>query len=217
MKAVTDKVGVDWTTKKGKSCLELVTRGRMHVGFWATVRGDVAVLGSARGSFGFYVASALGLTRFSAVFLHRVAAHFHGRRGPFAKLGKIAHRWNAIINGCEIDAGAVIGPGLHLPHPHGIVFGPIRAGRNLTSQQNVTIGLRHPELSYNDPENFPVIDDDVYIGAGAVVVGPIKVGRGARIGCNAVVLHDMAVSGTAVGPAATIRELPADARAQEMH
>lgn len=178
----------------------------MNRGFWAIVLDDARPLASNRKSVLFFAASALGLTRFSAVFLHRVAAHFHGRRGPLRQLGKVAHRWNVIMNGCEIDPAAAIGPGLHLPHPQGIVFGPIRSGRNLTAQQNVTIGLRDPQLDFNDPKNFPVLGNDIYIGAGAVVVGPIRIGNGARIGCNAVVLHEIAEGGTAIGHAATILE-----------
>lgn len=170
--------------------------------FRDTVRQDVGVLGVTPKTRLFFVAAAAGVNRFSAVFLHRISARFHSKRGLLKLLSAIAHRWNTIINGCEIDPRAEIGGGLHLPHPHGIVFGPIRAGKRLTAQQNVTVGLRDPSLDFTDPSNFPVIGDGVFIGAGAVVLGAIHIADGARIGANAVVVADVDEGETALGPKA---------------
>lgn len=73
-------------------------------------------------------------------------------------------------------------------------------GDNVKISQNVTIGGRSGHVA------VPVIEDDVEIGAGACVLGPIRIGRGARIGANAVVLSDVPPGAIAVGVPATLRQ-----------
>jgi len=94
--------------------------------------------------------------------------------------------------GLEIPSGAEIGGGLYIPHPIGTVVMPRRIGRNCSIIANVTIGMRNEWA-------FPDIGDDVFIGAGARVLGGIRVGDHSVIGANAVVIHDVAPHTTVVG------------------
>lgn len=114
-------------------------------------------------------------------------------------LAKIVYRLNAFINGCEIAPRSQIGAGLHIPHPSGIVIGLSTIGTNVRILQNVTLGTRHQGDDSYASRSYPVIEDDVIIGAGAVLMGPIRVGRAAQIGANAVVLEDIPAYTTAVG------------------
>ena len=82
-----------------------------------------------------------------------------------------------------------------MPHPYGIVVhSKSIIGNRVVLMQQVTIGTRDPGVN-----EAPVIEDDVYIGAGAKVLGGIRVGRGAIIGANAVVTRDVPAGATVVG------------------
>ena len=97
-------------------------------------------------------------------------------------------------HGCDIDPQAVIGAGLYLPHPLGIVIGgATRIGRNVRILQGVTLGRgeRSPAC--------PWIGDGARLCAGAQIVGGVRVGAGASIGANAVVLTDVAAGHVAMG------------------
>lgn len=102
-----------------------------------------------------------------------------------------------VLYGLDIVTNVPIGGGLYIPHTVGTVVMARRIGRNVTLVSNVTVGMRHK------PE-FPIIGDDVFIGAGARVLGAITIGDGAIIGANAVVLTDVPPGATAVGVPARI-------------
>lgn len=102
------------------------------------------------------------------------------------------HFWSA-VSGAEIPLTCEIGGGLLIPHPNGIVFHPdVKIGVNCLIFHQVTIGSR-------GRGGVPEIGGHVDIGAGAKLLGPIKVGSHSRIGANAVVINDVAPFGTAVG------------------
>jgi serine O-acetyltransferase len=168
------------------------------------VSGDVAALGTGPKGPLFFLAAALGLNKFSAILLYRLSARFGGGARLLRPLSSIAQRMNAILNACEISPEARIGPGLHLPHPSGIVLGSITAGAGLTIMQNVTMGLRDRRADHEDLSNYPRLGADVSIGPGAVVLGPIQIGDGAKVGANAVVLTDIPDRGVAIGNPAKI-------------
>ncbi|MGH7621349.1 MAG: serine O-acetyltransferase [Gemmatimonadaceae bacterium] len=104
--------------------------------------------------------------------------------------------------GLDIVIGSDIGGGLYIAHPIGTVIAVERIGRNCSIIAAVTLGLRNGRT-------FPNIGDDVFIGAGARILGGIRVGDGARIGANAVVIDDVPAGATAVGvPARVLARVP---------
>jgi serine O-acetyltransferase len=140
-----------------------------------------------------------------AVLLHRVA-HALWRRGWLLSARVLSQfaRW---LTGIEIHPGAQLGRRLLIDHGMGVVIGETAViGDDVTLYQNVTLG----GVSLNPGKRHPTIEDDVVIGAGAAVLGPFSVGRGARIGSNAVVLREVPPGATMVGvPARQIGPQPA--------
>ncbi len=114
-------------------------------------------------------------------------------------LAVILYRLNAVISHVVIGRGADFGPGLVILHSIGIVVNSnVRAGKNLVMEHGVTIGAEK-NLS-------PVLGDNVFIGAGAKIIGPVHVGSDVKIGANAVVTKDVPDGATVVGiPARVIK------------
>jgi len=139
-----------------------------------------------------------------AVFLHRLA-YAGTHMGIIGKISaRLWWRTNILLTGCTIAPQTMIGPGLNLPHPIGIVIGTkVIIGHHATIYQNVTIGLRHSPL-LRDLDLYPTIGNNVTIYSGAVIVGGIKIGDGAIIGANAVVTKDIPENCIAVGVPARI-------------
>lgn len=98
----------------------------------------------------------------------------------------------------EVPATAHIEPGLVLPHPGGIVLGSAKIGRNVVIFQNVTLGARAFDGAH-DLTTRPSLEDNVIIGAGAVVLGPVTVGSGATVAANSLVTRDVPPGATALG------------------
>ena len=137
--------------------------------------------------------------RFLATFLYRVSARA-GSAVPV--LGSVLKQINHEITGADIAWSARIGPGLVLWHPTGVVIGPrVVVGRDARVQQGITLGAAR---SRTGKDGDPVLGDGVYVGAGARVLGPVRVGDRARIGANAVVLTDVPDDASAVGVPARI-------------
>lgn len=110
------------------------------------------------------------------------------------KISKLLYIINKIIFSNDIPPSVVIGANLKLPHfGLGVVMHPRTVvGNNVTIYQNVTLGCRNKV-------GPPIIGDNVLIGAGACVLGNIKICNNSQIGANAVVLHDVSESVTVVG------------------
>ena len=172
--------------------------------FYELVAQDAKAFGREKLSPSFCIAALLGLSTFSAVLLYRVGSALYDKGFPCSALAKLASRWNYLWNSCELSAHAKIGPGLHLPHPTGVVVGPIIAGRNLTILQSASIGLTDRSLSYQDRRNFPCLGDNITVGANASVLGSIVIGDGVLIGPNAVVFNDVPAGCRAVGNPARV-------------
>lgn len=121
------------------------------------------------------------------------------RRRWLAKWYWLLHRLVETLIGVSLPKGADIGPGLRIHH-FGNVFVHDRArlGANCTLRQGVTIGSR------TDNGEPPSVEDDVDFGAYAQVLGPVRIGRGAKIGAMSVVLTDVPAGATAVGVPARI-------------
>lgn len=132
------------------------------------------------------------------------------RRARLTPLELVFNKLTAVVGGCIIGRGAEFGPGFVLIHSQGVVInGAVRGGRDVKIEHQVTIGA--------EKRQSPLIGDGVFIGAGAKIVGPVVIGANARIGANAVVVHDVPPDTTAVGiPARAIprREPKADEAAR---
>jgi serine O-acetyltransferase len=104
--------------------------------------------------------------------------------------------------GLELATGVRTGGGLYIAHPVGCVLHATEIGENVSVISNVTFGHRDGR--------WPAIDADSWFGAGSRVIGGITVGRGARVGANAVVISDVPPGATAVGVPARIIPAPTD-------
>ena len=144
--------------------------------------------------------------RFLPVLLVRLAHSIH--EAGYPRLAKLVSAANLLGFGLEVPPRLVIGPGLVLPHPNGVVLGARIIGMNATIFQQVTIGAVELDFQYNESLR-PTIGDSVTLGAGAKILGSLSIGDGAKVGANAVVLQDVAPEGVAVGvPARVIHPAP---------
>lgn len=108
------------------------------------------------------------------------------------KFAVLRHRIWSVVTGTDIPINTPIEGGLLLPHPNGIVVHPdARIGPNCLLFQQVTLG--------SSPGGSPVLGGNVVVGAGAKILGPVKVGDHVRIGANAVVLSDVPDWATSAG------------------
>ena len=143
-----------------------------------------------------------------AVFFYRVANFFY--LAKFDLVARIISQTIRFFTGVEIHPGATIGKHLFIDHGMGVVIGETSViGDNVTIYHAVTLGGIAPSIDSDSQRNekrHPTIGNDVVIGSGAQIIGPIKVGRGARIAANAVVVNDVADDTTMVGvPAKAIK------------
>lgn len=113
---------------------------------------------------------------------------------------KLFARWLSsmvrFFTSIEIHPGASIGEGFFIDHGIGVVIGETTdIGRNVTLYQGVTLG----GTSWKKEKRHPTIEDNVVIGAGAILLGPIRVGQNSRVGANSVVVKDVPPHSTVVG------------------
>jgi serine O-acetyltransferase len=129
-----------------------------------------------------------------AVILHRVS-HSLWSRG-WHLTARVISSTSRFLTGIEIHPGARIGRRFFIDHGMGIVIGETtEIGDDVTIYQGVTLG----GVSLDPGKRHPTIEDGVVIGAGAAVLGPFTVRRGARVGSNAVVLREVPAGATVVG------------------
>lgn len=123
--------------------------------------------------------------------------------GEWYLLGRMLSHLGRFFTGIEIHPGAKIGRRFFIDHGMGVVIGETsEIGDNVTLYHDVTLGGIAPSIdsgSQVDRKRHPTIEDDVIIGSGAQVLGPITIGAGARVGANSVVLKDVAAAVTVVG------------------
>ncbi len=138
---------------------------------------------------------------FQAIMLYRVA-NACWRRGAHL-LGRWISAIGRIITGIEIHPGATIGERFFIDHGMGVVVGETaEIGDDVTLYQGVTLGGVSPSVDSDSQRNtkrHPTLLDGVIVGSGAQVLGPITVGRCARVGANAVVTKDVQDCATIVG------------------
>jgi serine O-acetyltransferase len=129
-----------------------------------------------------------------ALWLHRWA-HFLWRH-KLRLLGRFLSHLNRFLTGVEIHPGAKIGRRFFLDHGMGVVIGETaEIGDDVLMYQGVVLG----GTSLEKKKRHPTIEDDVVIGAAAILLGPITVGEGARIGANSVVIDSVPTGATVVG------------------
>lgn len=122
-------------------------------------------------------------------------------RKMFSAVYHVLFKLVQIVTGIELPCEAEVGDGLVIDHFGGIIVsGHTRIGERCRIRQGVSIGLRH----VHDVQ-APVIGNDVDIGAGAKLMGPIIIGDGVLIGANAVVLTDVPANSIAIGIPAVVR------------
>ncbi len=129
-----------------------------------------------------------------AILVYRLAHRLYCRRLPLVPLG-ISY-FSRVITGIEIHPGAQIGQGFFIDHGAGVVIGETaEIGDNVTLYQGVTLG----GTGFQAGKRHPTIEDNVTIGSGAKLLGPVTVGHGAKIGANTVVVEDVPSRSTVVG------------------
>lgn len=161
-----------------------------------SVRSDIERASRSKGRL--WLLKALFLSPgLSAVILFRLQDSFYKLK--LLPLSYLVYRVNLNLHGIDILPGASIDDGLRIDHPVGIVVGAgSRIGKNCILLQNVTIGTRYVASEKFNNE-FPWISDSVTIGAGAVILGGIKLGEGCTIGANSVILADVEEGATVTG------------------
>ncbi|MCW2997109.1 MAG: serine O-acetyltransferase [Solirubrobacterales bacterium] len=129
-----------------------------------------------------------------ALLAHRVAHALHSAHVPVVPRS-IAYVTRA-ITGIEIHPAARIADGLFIDHGMGVVIGETaEIGRNVTLYQGVTLG----GTGFATGKRHPTVQDNVTVGSGAKLLGPITVGHGAKVGANTVVITDVPPNSTVVG------------------
>src|SRR6201746_27783 len=129
-----------------------------------------------------------------AVLAHRVAHALQDNGVPIAPRA-IAYVSRS-LTGVEIHPAANIGDGLFIDHGMGVVIGETAdVGNDVTLYQGVTLG----GTGFATGKRHPTVGDNVTVGSGAKLLGPITIGHGAKIGANSVVIHDVPPNSTVVG------------------
>lgn len=138
---------------------------------------------------------------FHALIYYRMASWLWRR--DMRLLARLVAYIGRIITAIEIHPGARIGRGLFIDHGHGVVIGETaEIGDNVTLYHDVTLGGIAPSVDSDSQRNqkrHPTLEDDVIVGSGAQILGPITVGKGARVGANSVALQDVPAGATVVG------------------
>ena len=143
-----------------------------------------------------------------AVFFHKIANFFHV--AGFDLIARIISQITRFFTGIEIHPGAKIGKNLFIDHGMGVVIGETsEIGNNVTIYHAVTLGGISPSVDSDSQRNekrHPTIGDEVVIGSGAQIIGPVKVGNRSRIAANAVVVNNVPENATMVGiPAKVVK------------
>jgi serine O-acetyltransferase len=129
-----------------------------------------------------------------ALLAHRTAHALHGAGVPV--LPRAIASMARAVTGIEIHPAALIGRGFFIDHGMGVVIGETaEIGHDVTLYQGVTLG----GTGFAAGKRHPTVQDNVTIGSGAKLLGPITVGHGAKIGANTVVIHDVPANSTVVG------------------
>lgn len=132
--------------------------------------------------------------------IHHRISHFFYKKGMFF-IARLISQLSRFFTGIEIHPGAKVGKGLFIDHGMGVVIGETaEVGDNVTLYHGVTLGGTGKDTG----KRHPTVGNNVIIGSGSKILGPIKIGDNAKVGANAVVLKDIPSNTTAVGIPAKI-------------
>ena len=145
-----------------------------------------------------------------AVFFHKIANFF--AIAKFHLVARIISQFSRFLTGIEIHPNAKIGKNLFIDHGMGVVIGETsEIGDNVTIYHMVTLGGISPSINSNEQRNtkrHPTLMDNVVVGSGAQILGPVVIGKNAKIGANAVVTKDVDENSVMVGiPAKNVGEV----------
>ena len=145
-----------------------------------------------------------------AVFFHKIANFF--AIAKFDLVARIISQFSRFLTGIEIHPNAKIGKNLFIDHGMGVVIGETsEIGDNVTIYHMATLGGISPSINSDDQRNtkrHPTLMDNVVVGSGAQILGPVVVGKNAKIGANAVVTKDVDENSVMVGiPAKNVGEV----------
>ena len=149
-----------------------------------------------------------------AVFFHRIANFFSTAK--FHLIARIISQLSRFLTGIEIHPNAKIGKNLFIDHGMGVVIGETsEIGNNVTIYHGVTLGGISPSIDSDkqrDVKRHPTLKNNVVVGSGAQILGPISIGENAKIGANSVVTKDVPANAVMVGiPAKNVGSVsPAD-------
>ena len=136
-----------------------------------------------------------------AVFFHKIANFFSVAK--FDLIARINSQFSRFLTGIEIHPKAKIGKNLFIDHGMGVVIGETsEIGDNVTIYHMATLGGISPSINSNEQrevKRHPTLMDNVVVGSGAQVLGPVVVGKNAKIGANAVVTKDVPEKAVMVG------------------
>ena len=136
-----------------------------------------------------------------AVFFHRIANFFSVAK--FHLIARIISQFSRFLTGIEIHPNAKIGKNLFIDHGMGVVIGETSdIGDNVTIYHMATLGGIAPSINSDDQRNIkrhPTLKENVVVGSGAQILGPVVVGKNAKIGANAVVTKDVPENAVMVG------------------
>ena len=136
-----------------------------------------------------------------AVFFHRIANFFSIAK--FHLVARIISQFSRFLTGIEIHPNAKIGKNLFIDHGRGVVIGETSdIGDNVTIYHMATLGGIAPSINSDDQRNIkrhPTLKENVVVGSGAQILGPVVVGKNAKIGANAVVTKDVPENAVMVG------------------
>ena len=144
-----------------------------------------------------------------AVFFHKIANFF--AIAKFHLVARIISQFSRFLTGIEIHPKANIGKNLFIDHGMGVVIGETsEIGDNVTIYHMATLGGISPSINSNEQRNIkrhPTLKDNGVVGSGAQILGPVIVGKNAKIGANAVVTKDVSENAVMVGiPAKNVGE-----------
>ena len=148
-----------------------------------------------------------------AVFFHKIANFF--AIAKFDLIARIISQFSRFLTGIEIHPKAKIGNNLFIDHGMGVVIGETYdIGDNVTIYHMATLGGISPSINSDDQRNtkrHPTLMDNVVVGSGAQILGPVTIGKNAKIGANAVVTKDVPQNAIMVGiPAKNVGESSVD-------